>query len=51
MVIGEAYGDDDRLMMPDESILSISVSIESVACTGSGYCFILKGVSSTNRIV
>ena len=50
-VIGKAYGDDDRLMMPDESILSISASTESIACMGRGYCFILKGVSSTNRIV
>ena len=50
-VIGEAYGDDHRLMMPDKSMLSISASIESVACTGSGYCFILKSVSSTNRIM
>ena len=50
-MIGEAYGDDDRLMMPEEGKLSISVLIESVACTGSGYCFILKGVTSTNRIV
>ena len=49
--IGEACGDDDRLMMPDESIISISASIESIECTGTGYCFILKGVSSTNQVV
>ena len=50
-VIGEAYGDDDRLMIPEASMLSTSVSTASVACTGSGYCLILNGVSSTTRIL
>ena len=33
-VIREAYGDDDRVMMPEEGILSMSVLVASVAVVG-----------------